>query len=239
MVAVRFVERTGLEAIGTVIIKLYPISATTELSTGVIANGASGDACTEVETNVYEATVSQAITGWHKAIIELDGSAIAVSYVLMSLVAVNHWCGNYTGAIATITVAVTAIAAGSAISIHRGDTTTVAITALGNISTRTKLWFVVKRDPDDSDGAAMVFAVESSGLATINGRAAVSGETCTITVTDETAGNLTIVLNAAASKVLPVFANGNYDIQMLTATGVTTLAEGSCEVTVDVTQAVA
>jgi len=35
----------------------------------VIANGASGDACTEVETNVYEATVSQAITGWHKAII--------------------------------------------------------------------------------------------------------------------------------------------------------------------------
>jgi len=42
---------------------------------------------------------------------------------------------------------------------------------------------------------------------------------------------LTIVLNAARSKVLPGIRYGNYDIQMLTATGVTTLAEGSCEVT--------
>lgn len=106
MATVRFIERPGLEALGTLILKLYPLNSS-ELSTGVIANGAGGDTCSEVETNVYQATVTQALTGWHKAIIELDGSPISVFYVLMSTADANHWCGPYNGSLQAVTPSAT------------------------------------------------------------------------------------------------------------------------------------
>ncbi len=60
---------TGL----TLTLKLYPYGSDT------IANGAGGDTMTE-RTNakgVYSATVTEAITGWHDAIIEEGGTSIA------------------------------------------------------------------------------------------------------------------------------------------------------------------
>ncbi len=93
---VRLNERTGLTALGTVVAKLYPLD-NDGLVSGPIANGAAGDACTEIETYVYEATVAELLTGWHKVIVELDGSAITTTYILMTPNASTHWCGDYAG----------------------------------------------------------------------------------------------------------------------------------------------
>lgn len=130
------------------------------------------------------------------------------------------------------------VVSGSDITIHRGDTITISLADLGNVSSRTKLWFTIKGSLDDEDSESIILATEADGLVTIIGRDPVSGETCTVTVTDETTGAVTIVLSAGAAKVLTL-GSGKYDIQIKTSTGVTTLTEGEFIVAADVTKAIA
>jgi len=90
---IRFNATSGLAALGTLVAKLYPLD-NDGLVNGTIANGAAGDACTEVETYVYQATVAESLTGWYKVIVELDGSATASTYVYMTPTSSTHWCGT-------------------------------------------------------------------------------------------------------------------------------------------------
>lgn len=132
---------------------------------------------------------------------------------------------------------VAAAVAGSTITITRGDSLSAALTGLGNISTRTKLWFTVKTSVDDADTAAIIQIEETGGLLYLNGAAgtAANGD---ITVTNETTGAITITLSAASTAALTAVDGLTYDVQMLTATAVTTLTTGSCVVSADVTKAV-
>lgn len=136
-------------------------------------------------------------------------------------------------------VSVTAAISGSTITILRGDSLSVAIAGLGDISTRSKLWFTAKQDTGDADTSAIIQLEETDGLVRLNGAAgtAVLGE---ITVTDEDAGDITITLDETATDDLTPRRNMSYDVQVLTATGtVTTLTSGTLHVTADVTRAVA
>lgn len=138
----------------------------------------------------------------------------------------------------TITAASVASAvAGSTITILRGDTLSAAITGLGNISSRTKLWFTVKEKYDDPDTAAIVQIVEATGLAYLNGASATAGQG-SITVTDQITGALTIALVAAATATLYPRTGLYYDIQQLTPSGVQTLTSGSCAISADVTKSI-
>lgn len=132
---------------------------------------------------------------------------------------------------------VASIVEGSTITVQRGDTTTISLTGLGDISARTKLWFTAKASREHTDAQALILATEAAGLLTIAGRDDAAGETCTITVTNAVTGAVTIVLSAAATKALPI-TTGEYDLQMLTASGVSTLTESGFAVVSDVTQAI-
>jgi len=144
---------------------------------------------------------------------------------------------NGTRTLTQTAAEVAAVLAGSDITIHRGDSFSLSLTGLGNISTRTKLWFTVKSG-DVADTLATIQIEETGGLLYLNGAAgtALQGD---ITVDDAVAGDITITLDEAATSLLAI-ANGlTYDVQVLTAAGgVQTLTEGAATVSRDITRAV-
>ena len=130
---------------------------------------------------------------------------------------------------------------GGNISIVRGDSWSADITSLGDISTRTKLWFTVKHQRSDLDSASTIQIEETAGLIYLNSAdASARAANGSITVTDEVAGDVTIALDEVETALLQQRAGLPYDIQMLDAAGdVTTLALAGATITDDVTRAVA
>jgi len=128
---------------------------------------------------------------------------------------------------------------GSVITLTRGDTLSAAITGLGSIATRSKLWFTVKEKKGDAaDAAAFVQIEETGGLLYINEAAAVTAANGSITVNDEGVGNITVTLKPVESAKLAAGSSYVYDVQILTSAGVvTTLTSGVFKVTEDVTRA--
>jgi len=123
----------------------------------------------------------------------------------------------------------------AAIAITRGDTTTITLTEIGAMTTRTKLWITFKRDARDSDAAAVMQVTESDGLVTLNGASPTTGQTAVLAITNAGVGTGTLVLSAAATAALPV-GSGVYDAQILTPTGVSTLGASTYTVSADVTR---
>lgn len=133
---------------------------------------------------------------------------------------------------------IAAVVAGSTLTVQRGDTLSAALTGLGSIDGRTKLWFTVKRSLDDADTASIVQIEETAGLLHLNGAAgtAIQGN---ITVDDASAGDITITLAAAAAAQLPL-GSYSYDVQWVTASDeVHTLTAGTARIVADVTRATA
>lgn len=133
--------------------------------------------------------------------------------------------------------AITAALSGSTLTIRRGDTVTISITGLGNITSRTKLWFTVKESENDADTASIIQIIEGTGLVYLNGAAATAAQG-SLVVTDATAGNVTITLAAAATEDLELSSRLYYDLQYLSAAGVTTLTEGNAKVVRDATRSI-
>lgn len=168
--------------------------------------------------------------------VEWDGSAL----VSISTVAAAVWA-YATRRLTTPGTDLAAVVDGSTLTMQRGDTLVISLTALGDLSTRTKLWFAVKENADDDDSASQLFVEETDGLTYVARRAAVAddGETAAIAVTDEVAGDITITIAAAASQALTLASRGVWDVQIKTASGVTTLAQGIAKLAKDVTRATA
>ena len=150
--------------------------------------------------------------------------------------------GVWTYATRTLTQAaasVTAAVSGSDLTIHRGDTFVAALTDIGDISDRTKLWFTVKSSTGDADSEALVQIEETAGLLYINGAAAATAANGSISVSDENDGDLTITLDEAETYKLSPSGSLSYDIQILTSAGVvTTKTSGEATVTADVTRVI-
>jgi hypothetical protein len=138
---------------------------------------------------------------------------------------------------ATIAAAVS----GGTITIHRGDSLSASITGMGDISGRSKLWFTVKAEHDDTDAQSIIQIEETAGLVYLNATDASARATNgSITVTDEDAGDITIALDETETDDLVPVKRLYYDVQMLTAAGaVTTLANDLAVVVGDITRAVA
>jgi hypothetical protein len=132
---------------------------------------------------------------------------------------------------------VAAIVEGDDLALKRGDTWTIALTGLGSLVGRSKLWFTVKRQDGHTDAEAVLQIEESGGLLRLNGAAATAGQG-SLTVTSAAAGDLTISVAAVATDDLTVETGLTWDIQMLVGAAVTTLTEGTLEVTADRTRAV-
>lgn len=204
----------------------------------VSGNWANYDiAMTESATNtqIYRATMPAASAGAYSFVVRLQaGGSPAVADIAVA-VGTLRWSGS-----AELAVEVTpTTTAGSAINCKRGDTLTVDFTALGDISSRSKFWFTVKTDPNDLDTAAIIQIEESAGLLYINGAVAATAGNGSITVTDASAGDLTIVLDEGETDDLSVKPSLYYDVQMLTSAAVvTTITEGRFNITADVTRAI-
>ena len=127
---------------------------------------------------------------------------------------------------------------GEELDLYRGDTWSIAFERLGDISSRDNLWFTLKDDFDDEDSSALVQIDEGDGLLYIDGAAASTAANGSITVTDATAGNLTVALEAEESAKLDNVGALHYDIQEIEGTTVTTLVRGRAQVIADATKAV-
>jgi hypothetical protein len=131
---------------------------------------------------------------------------------------------------------IVATLSGTTLTIHRGDTLSISFTGLGNISTRTKLWFTLKNKFDDNDSQALIQIEETAGLMWINGVAGTSN-LGSFVVTDAVTGAATLTLSASETAKLPMGGNKKYDVQKAVNSTITTLTEGSANIVGDVTNA--
>jgi len=93
-----------------------------------------------------------------------------------------------------------------------------AITALGDISARTKLWIVVKKAATHTDNQAILFCEETAGITRLNGAAYGTAAHSVITVSDAVAGDIRWRLDEAVTDDLGPGLY-HYDIQTLDASG--------------------
>lgn len=133
---------------------------------------------------------------------------------------------------------------GATISILRGDTLTASITGLGALTDYVTLDFTIKIDKTAADTTAVIrirknLSGLTDGLLTLNGATASTAAWGSITIDDLAAGDITITLSAAATRLLvPSNQQVPYDIQMITASAVQTMATGFANISADVTRAV-
>lgn len=230
-------------------VQLVGYDPRTELTAAVLANldaavstrAQPGDAMDLVANAVDAAAIA---TG------AIDADAIAANAITAAKIATDAIGADELAAdaVAEIGAYVTAHSAasvwsglaGTTITIHRGDSLSVSITGLGDISGRSKLWFSVKTSLDDADTASIIQIEETGGLLYLNGAAATVPANGDITVDSEALGNITITLHEVETAKLSYSDNLYYDVQMLTAAGaVNTLSSGYCDITRDVTRATA
>lgn len=136
---------------------------------------------------------------------------------------------------------VAAAVAGSTITCQRGDTLTAALTGLGDISARSKLWFAVKSDSALADTSAALFIELAGGLTRVNGAAYTTTTDGGIVVVNQTTGAITITVKPAVTKELAP-GQYTYDLQVLTSAGVVRTLKYSPFIvtgTGDITRAVA
>lgn len=138
------------------------------------------------------------------------------------------------------TASVVAALNGDDLTILRGDTVEIVLTGLGDISTRTALWFTLKKYPArQADSEALVQVAEDDGALVLNGDAPADPDYALLEVTDEVAGDVTITLRGILTADLDPAKDLSWDIQQLDADGEPrTLASGAAKVTADVTRAV-
>lgn len=163
----------------------------------------------------------------------LPASLTADGYIKADALKLNGTTPN------NVSINVTSAVVGSDITILRGDTVVIALTGLGNISARTALYFSVKGSLNAPDSDAILQVTESAGLVVLNKSATVTASDASLHVDDATAGDITITLKPNLTKQFAPVKGLQYDVQMVTATAVTTLTNGAASVTADVTRAVA
>lgn len=136
---------------------------------------------------------------------------------------------------------VTAAISGNTIELYRGDSYTIPFQNLGDLTSRTNLWFTAKAKASDTDAAALVQIAETGDLLVLNGSATLpTGATASIVVDDEAAGTGRILVSAAAMAVLAPVSDGRWDLQWRAASGdVATPGRGTFKVLADITRRVA
>lgn len=146
-----------------------------------------------------------------------------------------------TDAIDTSDVTIVSTVSGTTITIQRGDTLSIELTGLGDITNRSKVWWTVKHNTDETDAEAMIQIEAAAGLVYLNGTdASARAANGSITVDDQAAGDITIALDETETDDLDVGSGLVYDVQVLRSTGaVNTLTSGLLTVAADVTRAVA
>ena len=102
---------------------------------------------------------------------------------------------------ANVTIVSPVSQAGNKITARAGDTWSIAISGLGDISSRSKLWFSINQ-AGAADSAAKAFVEESAGLTVVNGAPYATTTDGSVHVDDATAGDITITIKSVATAQL-------------------------------------
>ena len=124
-----------------------------------------------------------------------------------------------------VTVVSPTSVAGNVITVRAGDSWSIPINGLGNIGGRTKLWFAINKS-GAPDSAALIFVEATGGLTVVNGASYATTSHGSITVNDQTAGNVMVAINKTATALLRG-GDSTWAVKMLDSAGIaTTLVEG-------------
>ena len=128
------------------------------------------------------------------------------------------------------------ILSGSMITARRGDSFTLSLTGLGDMSDYSELYFAVKDSKDDTDESSRILLTAGSGLRYINGSSATSSNGA-IVITNASTGAFTATVRAIEMAKLVEDRGMYYDVQVIRTSGcVTTLSEGIFNVSSDITR---
>jgi len=129
-----------------------------------------------------------------------------------------------TQAAASVVSAVT----GTTITVYRGARWSISLTGLGDISSRTKLYFTVKANKTEQEDASALLKIEETiGLQVFNGSSTVTPAHASLTVDNESTGAVTIVVDEDAGTADLTPQDGYaYGIRQITADGPNDVSEG-------------
>jgi hypothetical protein len=200
-------------------------------NTGIAAIQAKTDQLTFTTPNKVDATAT------------VDTTGIATSAALAVVDANVDAIKAKTDALDVSSVTVVTSVNGSTITVRRGDTFSGAITNIGALTDYVSIDFTVKEAYSKTDDEATIRIRKnasgvSDGLMRLNGAAALSSALGSIAIDDLATGDITIMLDETATDDLST-GTYVYDIQLITASSVTTLTYGKLFVTADVTRLVA
>lgn len=208
-------------------------------SANVAAAGLTTTTLVEVATGSGSYLWTGSIPSGHRGFIKFSSGATFKTLVVINPQETEYSDVATSTMAASVSAAVVASAAsvgGSTIRMYRGDTWSIPITSLGTLVGRSKLWFTVKSALDNTDAQALAQVEESAGLVYLNGAAGTSNQG-TITVSDATAGNITVTVAAAATAQLAPADIWAWDVQRLVGSTITTLASGKFVILADVSRA--
>ncbi len=218
--------------------------STTPLAVGagdvvkVYAQGLTGDTSVGGAVEVFDNTAAvpgdaMALTsGERTTLAAAIAAALTSSAAFLAAVATRVWA--HTARTLTQTAAqIAAALSGTSLTIQRGDTLSITLTGLGDISGRSKLYFAIKDNAlGDADGAALLFLEETAGLTVVNRAPHSTTANGSIVVDDEVAGNITITVKPAATALLPPGLRRYAAVEVVVAGQVRTLTQYTRTVTI-------
>ena len=171
---------------------------------------------------------------WCDALIVLHTSEVEIDDIPTAAEIWAYASRTLTQSAASVAAAVS----GDSITIKRGDSLSASLTDIGALTGYTTIWFTVKDKLSDPDTASIIQIDTDTGLLYVNGGAAANAANGAITVDDAATGDITITLQEAETDDLIPAHGLYYDVQVLNGGDVTTLTEGPCHITGDVTRSI-
>ena len=219
-------------------VSMYITATIATIATASVVAEAVADTIRLSDGVTTNALASGTITAAAIATDAIDADALATDAVTEIWAATSR---TLTQSAASVTAAVS----GSTITVARGDTLSATITGLSANTGYVSIDFTVKTSPDDTDDQAIMRIRKNAsgtgdGLQRLNGAALVSPVVAADgSITVNSATSLTITLAARATDDLSDADGLYYDIQYVMASSVLTATAGNCNITADITRAVA
>lgn len=120
-------------------------------------------------------------------------------------------------------------------SLYKGTTNTLSIISSVNIAGSSNIVFSVKNSPSDSDDKSLIRIEYLNGLTIMNGSQYPIPSDASMSILDETSGNLEIVLNSNSSSFLIASQKRVYDIKARVGNEVKLISRGKIDLLPDVT----
>lgn len=102
---------------------------------------------------------------------------------------------------------------------HRGTTWVITITGLGVLDNISQLWFTLRRRESDTEANSLVQISLTQGLLIVNGAPASTASNGSITISDDTNGDVVILVKPAETVNFPIMQNLHYDLKVLRSSG--------------------